>query len=224
VNTHPGIIGTKLGMTQIFGEDGNLVPCTVIQAGCIVVGKRTQEKDGYDALIVGLGEKKEKRASKALRTAFEKVGQKTPQVVRELRGSAELVAGFEIGQALKVEEIFEVGQRVDVQAKSKGRGFTGVMRRHNFAGSKNSHGVHEWHRHGGSIGTNMTPGRVLPGRKMAGQHGNKTVSVLSQRIVKIIPDKQLILLEGTVPGSKTSVVRVQGAVKKAGGAVTSRKV
>ena len=217
MNTHPGIIGTKIGMTQIFADNGDLIPCTVIQGGCVVVGKRTQEKDGYDALIVGLGQKKEKRASKALRTAFEKVGQKTPQHVRELRGTAELVASFEIGQALKVEELFEVGQKVDVQSKSKGRGFTGVMRRHNFAGSKASHGVHEWHRHGGSIGTNMTPGRVLPGRKMAGQHGNKTVSVLSQRFVKMVPEQQLILLEGTVPGAKSGIVRVQGAVKKAGG-------
>jgi large subunit ribosomal protein L3 len=217
VNTHPGIIGTKLGMTQVFKEDGSLIPCTVIQAGCIVVGKRTQETDGYDALIVGLGERKATRTSKAVRTAFEKVGQKAPQVVRELRGTAEYVASVEIGQPLKVEEIFEEGQRVDVQSKSKGRGFTGVMRRHNFAGSKASHGVHEWHRHGGSIGTNMTPGRVLPGRKMAGQHGNKIVSVLSQRVVKIDSERQLILLEGTVPGAKSSLVRVQGAVKRQGG-------
>lgn len=217
MNTHPGIFGIKLGMTQIFTEDGSLLPCTVIQAGCTVVGKRTREKDGYDALIVGLGERKDKHASKALRTAFEKVGQKTPKIIRELRGTAELVAGFEIGQVLPLDQIFEVGQRVDVQSKSKGRGFTGVMRRHNFAGSKHSHGVHEWHRHGGSIGTNMTPGRVLPGRKMAGQHGNKTVSVLNQRVVQIDPEKQLLILAGNVPGAKSSIVRVQGAVKKRGG-------
>lgn len=217
MNTYPGIIGTKLGMTQLFLEDGTVVPCTVIQAGCRVVGKRTTEKDGYDALILGLGEAKDKHVSKAVKTAFDKAGQKVPKSTKEIRVTADYAASIEIGQELKVEDVFVEGQFVDVQAKSKGRGYTGVMRRHNFKGSKASHGVHEWHRHGGSIGTCMTPGRVLPGRKMAGQHGNKTVSVLSQRIAKVIPEKQLILIRGNVPGSKQSLVRVQGANKKRGG-------
>ncbi|MEZ4443431.1 MAG: 50S ribosomal protein L3 [Polyangiaceae bacterium] len=217
MNTHLGIIGTKLGMTQLFLENGELLPCTVVQAGCIVVGKRTQEKDGYDAIILGLGEAKEKRTSKAVRVAFEKVGQKAPRVTRELRLDAATVAGYEIGQAVKVEDVFEEGQLVDVQGRSKGAGFQGVMKRHNFKGAKSSHGAHEWKRHGGSIGTNTTPGRVLPGKKMAGQHGNRIVSVLNQRIAKVIPEKQLILIEGVVPGSKQSIVRVQGAVKKSGG-------
>lgn len=218
MNEHPGIIGIKLGMTQLFQEDGTVLPCTVVQAGCRVVGKRTLEKDGYSAIIVGLGERKDKHTSKALRTAYQKAAeQKVPRYIKELRASAEDVAQFEIGQELKVEDIFEEGQHVDVQSKSKGRGFTGVMRRHNFAGSKASHGVHEWHRHGGSIGTNMTPGRVVPGRKMAGQHGNKVISVLNQKVAKVIADKQLVLIEGSVPGAKSSLVRVQGAVKKRGG-------
>jgi len=214
MNQNLGIIGTKVGMTQHFKEDGTLVPCTVIQAGCRVVGKRTEEKDGYSAIILGLGEAKDKRLSKAVKTAYEKRGQKAPKITKEIRMSAEAVAGYELGDVLKVEEIFEVGQKVDVQAKSKGRGFTGVMVRHNFAGAKSSHGAHETYRHGGSIGMATTPGRVLPGKKMAGQHGNKIVSVLSQKVVHIDADNQLLLLDGSVPGAKTGVVRVQGAVKK----------
>ena len=217
MNQFPGIIGTKIGMTQVFQEDGTLVACTVVQAGCIVVGKRTEEKDGYSALIVGLGERKDKHTTKALRTAFAKNEQKTPRHVQELRVPADYAAGFELGQEIKVEDVFKEDQFVDVQATSKGRGFTGVMRRHNFAGAKASHGAHEWSRHGGSIGTTTTPGRVLPGKKMAGQHGNKVVSVLNQRVVKVIPEKKLVLIRGTIPGAKSSVVRVLGAVKKNGG-------
>ncbi len=217
MNKHPGIIGTKLGTTQLFLEDGTMVSCTVIQGGCRVVGKRTQDRDGYDALILGIGERKAKHTTKALRTSFEKVGQKPPRVVREMRTSAEHAAGFEIGQDVKLEEIFEEGQLVDVQSQSKGRGFTGVVRRYNMAGATSSHGAHEWTRHGGSIGTTTTPGRVLKGKKMPGQHGNKTKSVLNQRVVKIIPEKQLLLIDGTVPGAPSAIVRVCGAVKKSGG-------
>lgn len=214
MNRNPGIIGIKLGMTQIFQENGTLLPCTVVQAGCVVVGKRTQDKDGYDALILGLGEAKDKRTSKALKVAYDKRGQKVPKIVKELRLSAEAVAGYEIGQAVKVEDVFEEGQFVDVQATSKGAGFQGVMKRHNFSGAKSSHGAHEWTRHGGSIGMATTPGRVWPGKKMAGHHGNKTVSVLNQRIAKLDTDKQLVLIQGSVPGSKSGLVRIQGAVKK----------
>ncbi len=214
MNNKPGIWGRKLGMTQLFKDDGTVVPCTVVDAACTVVGKRTEDNDGYSALIVGLGERKAKHVSKAVLGSFQKVGQKPPRVVRELRSTPEQVGGCEIGQELKVDEIFEEGQFVDVQSKSKGRGFTGVMRRFNFAGAKASHGAHEAYRHGGSIGTTTTPGRVMPGQKMPGQHGNKVVSVLNQKIAKLLPEKKLILIEGTVPGAPDTVVRVQAAVKK----------
>lgn len=207
----------KLGMTQLVKEDGEIVPCTVVQAGCVVVGKRTEERDGYSALVLGLGERKTKHTTKAQRTAFEKLGQKTPRHTRELRAPADYVAGFELGQVVKVEDTFSEGQLVDVQSRSKGRGFAGVMRKFNFRGAKSSHGAHEVYRHGGSIGTTTTPGRVLPGKKMPGQHGNKTCSVLNQRVAKVIPEKQLVLIEGSVPGSRNAVVRIQGAVKKSGG-------
>ncbi|MBI4705406.1 MAG: 50S ribosomal protein L3 [Deltaproteobacteria bacterium] len=217
MNQNPGIIGTKLGMTQIFAEDGTIVPCTVVRGGCVVVGKRTAERDGYSALVLGLGERKPKHASRAQVRAFEKVGQSPKKTVRELRASVEHVARFEVGQPLKVEEIFEQGQLVDVQGKSKGRGFSGVIRRWNFAAPVFTHGTHEYKRHGGSIGTNMTPGRTLPGLKMPGHYGNELVSTLSQRIAKLVPEDQLVLIEGAVPGPTGAIVRVQGAVKKRGG-------
>jgi large subunit ribosomal protein L3 len=217
MNTHPGILGKKLGMMQVFLEDGTVVPCTVIQAGCTVVGKRTKEKDGYDALILGLGEAKPKTRTKAERTQYEKLGQKAPSVVKELRCAAEHAAKYEIGHVVKIEDVFEEGQKVDVQAKSRGRGFQGVFRRHHMAGLNKTHGTHEWRRHGGSIGTNMTPGRVLKGLRMPGQMGNKAVSVLNQKVTKLLVDQQIILLEGNVPGALNTIVRVQGAVKKRGG-------
>lgn len=217
MNQYPGIIGRKVGMTQLIQEDGTVIPCTVVQAAVTVVGKRTQEKDGYDALIVGIEERKEKHTNKPLAGFYKKQGVTPKRELRELRGTAEYVGGFEVGQTLKFDEIFEVGQFVDVQGVSRGRGFTGVMRRHNFAGAKRSHGAHEYQRHGGAIGTNMTPGRVKAGTKMAGQHGNTTVSVLNQRIVKVLPEDNAILVRGGIPGGKNGLVFVRGAVRKKDG-------
>lgn len=217
MNTNPGVIGRKLGMTQVIEADGTVIPCTVVQAAVTVVGKRTQEKDGYDALILGMDPRKEKHTNKPLAGFFKKQGVEPKRVLRELRCSAEYAAGFEVGQQIALDQVFEEGQYVDVQGISRGRGFSGVMRRHNFAGAGASHGAHEYKRHGGSIGTNMTPGRVLPGKRMAGQYGNERVSVLNQRIVKLIPEENLILVRGGIPGSKNRVVVVRGAVKKKNG-------
>jgi large subunit ribosomal protein L3 len=217
MNTHPGVIGRKLGMTQIFQDDGSVVPCTVIEARPVVVGKRTQEKDGYDALIVGLGDRREKRTPKPQAGQFKKANVSPRRWLREIRSTAEFVASFEIGQEIGVDSVFEVGQFVDVQGLTRGRGFTGVMRRWGFKGAVSSHGSHEYKRHGGSIGTNMTPGRVMPGMKMPGQHGNETVTVLNQRVMKIIPEENLLLVRGGIPGAKNSLVCVRGAVKRRGG-------
>ncbi|HMI86978.1 MAG TPA: 50S ribosomal protein L3 [Polyangiaceae bacterium] len=214
MNTNLGIIGKKLGMTQLFSEDGTVVRCSVIESDLTVIGKRTQEKDGYDALVVGLGERKEKQTNKPLAGQYKKSGQTPKRFVRELRLAAEAVAKYEIGGKVKLDEVFEIGQFVDVQGTTRGRGFTGVMRRWSFAGSSASHGSHEYKRHGGSIGTNMTPGRTLPGLKMPGQYGNETVSVLNLKVAKIMPEESLLLIEGGVPGSRNTVVVVRGAVKK----------
>ncbi|HKQ68491.1 MAG TPA: 50S ribosomal protein L3 [Polyangiaceae bacterium] len=217
MNKNPGIIGKKLGMTQYFSDDGTVIRCSVIESDLTVIGKRTQEKDGYDALVVGLGERKEKATNKPLAGQYKKSGQTPKRFVRELRLSGEAVAVYEVGAKVKLEDVFEPGQFVDVQGITRGRGFTGVMRRWSFAGAVSSHGTHEYFRHGGSIGTNMTPGRTLPGLKMPGQYGNEKVSVLNLKVAKIVADQNLLLVEGGVPGARNSIVSVRGAVKKRGG-------
>ncbi len=214
MNKNPGILGKKIGMTQFFDEKGEVVRCTVVQAGCVVVNKRTKEKDGYDALVLGLGERKEKHTSKPLGGFYKKVGQTPKRVLRELRLSAEEVAKYEIGEKVAVDKVFEVGQFVDAQGRTRGRGFTGVVRRWSFAGFVSSHGTHEYFRHGGSIGTNMTPGRTLPGVKMPGHYGDETVSTLNLRVAKLVPEDDLVLIDGGIPGSKNGIVLIRGAVKK----------
>jgi large subunit ribosomal protein L3 len=201
-------------MTQIFSEKGEVIRCTVIQAGCVVVGKRTQEKDGYDALMLGLGERKEKHTNKPLAGFYKKSGQTPKRVVRELRLSAEEVAKYEIGEKVAVDKVFEEGQFIDAQGKTRGRGFTGVVRRWGFAGFVSPHGTHEYFRHGGSIGTNMTPGRTLPGLKMPGHYGNETVTTMNLKIAKLIPEDDLVLVEGGIPGSTNGLVTIRGANKK----------
>ena len=215
MNTNVGLIGKKLGNTQIFNADGTVARVTAIQVGSVrVLGKRTLEKDGYSALILGFGEKREKLLTKAELGFFKKIGQAPARLVKELRLSPELVAGYEAGQVLKPSEHFKEGQKVDVQSKTRGRGFTGVMRRWNFRGSaKDTHGTHEYKRHGGSIGTNMTPGRTFLNLKMPGQYGNEKTTILNLVVAKVLDEEGIILVEGGVPGSKNSDVVIRGAVK-----------
>lgn len=214
MNRNPGVIGRKVGMTQIIEDDGTVIPCTVVLADATVVGKRSGEKDGYDALIVGTGERRAKRTNKALAGFYKKADLSPCKELVELRCTAEEAAAYEVGAQLKVDSVFAEGQFVDVQSTSKGKGFAGVMKRHNFAGAPGGHGTHEYFRHGGSIGMNMTPGRVFKGKKMPGQMGNKTVSVLSQKIVKLVAEDNLLLVRGGIPGGKNALVVVRGAIKK----------
>jgi large subunit ribosomal protein L3 len=215
MNTNPGIYGRKLGSTQYFTEDGTVMRVCVIEAGPVtVVGKRTKEKDGYVALIVGLGERKAKHTSKPRAGIFKKANVTPQRTVREIRGGEDFVAKYEIGQTMKLDEIFKAGQFVDAQGKTRGRGFTGVMRRWSFAGGVASHGTHEYFRHGGSIGTNMTPGRTLPNLRMPGQYGNETVSIQNLKIARVDSEKHLLLIEGGVPGARNGLVLVRHAVKK----------
>jgi large subunit ribosomal protein L3 len=223
MNTNPGIIGKKLGMTQFFADDGTVVRCTVIESDLTVLGKRTQAKDGYDALVVGLGERREKNLSKPVLGQYKKAGQPPRRFMRELRMPADVIAGYEVGGKVKLEQVFEPGQFVDVQGRTRGRGFSGVMRRWSFAGAVESHGTHEYKRHGGSIGTNMTPGRTLPGLKMPGHYGDETVSVLNLKVQKIVTEEHLLLVEGGVPGPRNAVVTVRGAVKKKKGGKPAAK-
>ncbi len=216
VNFNPGLIGTKLGNTQIFLDDGEVRQVTAVQAGpCIVVGKRTPDKDGYAALQLGFGEAREKAVRKPQAGTYKKASIKPPRVVREFRVRDELLERFEVGQTLKATDIFQEGQFIDVSGTSKGAGFAGVMKRHNFAGAGTvGHGTHEYKRHGGSIGMNMTPGRTLRGQKMAGQHGNKKVTTLNLKIARLLADESIVLIEGAVPGPRYGVVTIKGAVKK----------
>lgn len=214
MNQNPGIIGKKIGYTQIFDDKGEVHRCTVVQAGCVVVGKRTKEKDGYSALILGLGDRKEQRTTKPLAGQFKKINQAPKRWIRELRSSEEHVAKFEIGQKVALDQVFDVGQFVDAQGITRGRGFSGVVRRWSMAGAVQTHGTHEYRRHGGSIGTNMTPGRTLPGLKMPGQYGNETVTTHNLKIARLIAEDDLVLIEGAVPGPKNQLVTIRGAVKK----------
>ena len=217
MNHHPGVVGRKLGMTQLIAEDGTVSPVTVIEARTLVVAKRTADKHGYDALVLGIGAVKEKHMTKAELGGFKSKNLEPQRNLREFRCTAEYAATVEVGQILKLDEVFEAGQFLDVCGISRGRGFSGVVRRHHFAGSVQTHGTHEYRRHGGSIGTNMTPGRTMKGRKMPGQHGNARISVLNQRVAKVIADQHLILVHGGVPGSKNGLVELRGAVKRRGG-------
>ena len=215
MNTSPGIIGKKLGMTQLYKDDGTVQRVTVLDMSEVaVVGKRTMATDGYNALVFGLKDAKEKHLTKPELGAFKKKNVTPKRELRELRCTEEFSAKFELGQPFKLDEIFQVGQRVDTRGITNGRGFTGVMRRWNFCGAAtDTHGTHEYHRHGGSIGTNMTPGRTLPNTKMPGQYGNEKVSILNLKVARIDADKGLLMIEGGIPGSKNGIVLVRHAVK-----------
>ncbi len=219
MNQHPGLIGKKVGNTQVFEDDGNVTRVTVVEVGpCTVVGKKTVEKDGYSALMLAFGTRREKSVNKAEAGFFKKVGQKPAEVLKELRLPAAEVAKHEIGAVIAPSSIFSKGQKVDVTGETRGHGFTGVMVRWNFKGSKNAtHGTHEYQRHGGAIGTNMTPGRTLPNLKMPGQYGAERVTIQNLKISRVIDDQYLLLIEGAVPGARQGVVTVRGAVKRNGG-------
>ena len=216
MNTNLGLIGKKLGNTQVFTEDGNVRRVTAIAAGpCVVLGKRTEEKHGYSALVLGYGEKTEKHVNKPEQGFFNKAEAKPAEKVLEFRLPAETVANYEQGQTLSASELFEGGQFVDVAGRSKGRGFAGVIKRHNFHGvGTEGHGAHEAMRHGGSIGMNMTPGRTLKGQKMAGQHGNTRVTNMNLEVIEVLGDENIVLVEGSVPGPRGGIVTLRPAVKK----------
>ena len=208
-----GLIGRKLGMTQVYTAAGELVPVTVIQAGpCTVVQAKTVATDGYAAVQVGFGSKKPQRATKAVREHCVKVGKGVFQVLREFRldeNAPALAPGDEIG----ADTLFKEGDVVDVTGITKGRGYTGVVKRHGFAGFPASHGTHEYFRHGGSIGNRSFPGRVFKNKRMAGQYGNDRVTTQNIEVIAIRPAEHLLLVRGAVPGSRGGVVVVRPAVK-----------
>lgn len=210
-----GILGKKLGMTQIFDDHGNAVPVTVIKTGpCMVVQKKTSDKEGYDALQLGFDEiQKVARVSKPRAGHFKKASVTPVKLLKEFRVNAEDLAAREVGAEITVD-IFEPGEFVDVTGTSKGKGFAGVMKKYGFKGQPASRGTHEYFRHGGSIGQNMTPGRTYKGKKMPGHMGNKKVTVQNLKVVDVRGDTNLLLVEGAIPGPTNGYVIVKKAVKK----------
>src|SRR5215813_11395720 len=207
-----GLLGKKIGMTQVFGADGTVVPVTVIQTGpCIVVQKKEAARDGYDALQVGFGSRKAQRVNKPEQGHFKKAGKGAFEVLREFR--TDKAGEYELGQEIKAGDLFKTGDFVDVAGISKGHGFSGVIKRWSFAGFPGSHGTHEYFRHGGSIGNRSFPGRVRKGKKMAGHWGNEQISVQNLEVVDLRPEANLMLVRGAVPGAKHGIVVVRRAVK-----------
>ena len=203
----PGLIGKKVGMTSVYDENGNNIPCTVIQIGpCVITQIKTKEKDGYSGIQMAYDDKKEKSTSKAMLGHFTKANTTPKRKVIELRG---FVKDWKAGDVITVK-YFENDIWLDVTAKSKGKGFQGAVKRHNFAGVNDAtHGQHNRNRAPGSIGASSDPSRVFKGMKMAGQTGNKSVKILNLRKVKIIPEQNLLLVKGSVPGSKGSYIIVE---------------
>ncbi len=215
-NESAGLLGRKLGMTQIFTtEQDALVGVTVLDvSGNVVTAVKTKAgADGYNAIQLGIDEKKAKRTPKAEAGHFTKINITAKKFVRELRASQAAVAAAAAGATLSVTDYFQVGAKVDVVGTSKGRGFAGVMKRHNFKGFIRSHGTHEYFRHGGSIGTRLTPGMVLKGKKMPGHMGAARVTVQNLKVVKVDAERGLVFVKGGVPGPNGGYVIVRQAVK-----------
>jgi large subunit ribosomal protein L3 len=207
-----GLIGKKVGMTQFYNADGNVIPVTVIQTGpCVVVQKKEKDRDGYTALQVGFGSTKNQRMNKPLQGHMAKAGKGGFAVLKEFR--LDDVSQYEIGQEIKVADLFKAGDMIDVSGTSKGHGFSGVVKRWSFGGFPGSHGTHEYFRHGGSIGNRSFPGRVRKGKKMAGHWGNERVSIQNLEVVEVRSEQNLMLVRGAVPGAKQGVVVVRRASK-----------
>jgi large subunit ribosomal protein L3 len=210
-----GLLGKKLGMTQIFGEDGSAIPVTVIKAGpCAIVQKKTVSSDGYNGIQLGFQEvEKANRVNKPLTGHFKKAEVTPRKFLREFRVEEGELETHELGGEVSVE-IFEPGEFVDVTGTSKGKGFAGVMKRYHFKGAPASRGTHENFRHGGSIGQNMTPGRTMKGRKMPGHMGFKRVTVQNLKVVDVRGDTNILMVEGAIPGPTNGFVMIKKAVKK----------
>jgi len=210
-----GIIGKKVGMTQIFEADGTCVPVTVVDtADCAVTQLKTKEKDGYAALQVAFGKKKPQTMNKPLKGHFKKASVPPKAAIKEIRlESPDLPENVKPGKTLAVN-MFAKGDAVDVTGISKGKGFQGVMKRYGFAGGKATHGVHEAFRHGGSVGMCQDPGRIFKNTKMPGQMGNAQRTAQNITVVDVRPKEKLLLLKGAIPGGKNSIVLIQSAKKK----------
>jgi len=208
-----GIIGKKVGMTQIFDQDGNCIPVTVVQAGpCFVTDIKTKERDRYTAVQLGYQEVPERKLTLPQRGHLKAAEVKPLKVLREFRVSEDSVADLSLGQEVDVS-LFKPGDYVDVTGTSKGKGFTGVMKRHNFRGTKATHGTHEYFRHGGSIG-GCVPAHTVKGRKMPGRSGAARVTLQNVEVVQVRDSEHLLMIKGGLPGARNSLVLIRKAIKK----------
>ena len=202
----PGLIGKKIGMTSVFSADGKNIPCTVIEVGpCVVTQVKTAETDGYNSIQVGFEEKKEKNSNKPELGHFKKSGVAPMRHLAEFKDFGDR---FKLGDTITVD-IFENELFVDVAGISKGKGFQGVVKRHGFGGMHGSHGEHKTQRHSGSIGAASYPAKVFKGTRMGGQMGNERVTVQNLQVIKVIPEHNLLLLKGSVPGGKGSILYIE---------------
>ena len=209
-----GLLGKKLGMTQMFTPQGDRIGITVVHVGnCVVLGKRTIEKDGYSAVQVGYGEKPLRLCTKPELGLFSKLNVKPVRYVREFRLDPKQVESLEVGKTIAPSAIFKPLTFVDVVGQSKGKGYQGVIKRHHMAASVDSHGSHEFFRHGGSIGCRLTPGRVHKGKRMTGHMGDETVTTQNLDVIRVDEARQLLLIKGAIPGAKGGFVTVRPAIK-----------
>ena len=208
-----GLIGKKLGMTQIFDENGKVIPVTVIEAGpCAVVQKKTIENDGYEAVQIGFGDQKLQRVNKPMKGHFAKGDVAPKKVLKEFKFDD--ISAYEVGNILKAD-VFETGDIVDVVGKSKGKGTAGAIKRWNFSRLKESHGTGPNARHAGSLGACSDPSRVFKGKKLAGHLGAERVTVQNLSVVKVDAENNLIAIKGAIPGPKGGIVVIKNSVKKA---------
>ena len=206
-----GLIGKKIGMTQIFDEKGNVIPVTVVEAGpCVITQKKTIENDGYEAVQVGFGDVKAQRVNKAMKGHFAKNDVAPKKVLKEFR--LESIADVNVGDILKAD-VFATGDKVDVIGTSKGHGTAGSIKRWNFSRLRMTHGTGPNHRHAGSLGACSSPSRVFKGKKMAGHYGHETVTVQNLKIAKVDAENNLIAIKGAIPGPKGGIVVIADAVK-----------
>lgn len=206
-----GLIGKKIGMTQIFDEAGNVVPVTVVEAGpCTITQIKTMENDGYEAIQVGFGDVKVSRVNKPMKGHFDKADVAPKKTLKEFR--LDSIDGIEVGNILKADT-FEVGEVVDVKGTSKGHGTAGAIKRWNFSRLRMTHGTGPNHRHAGSLGACSSPSRVFKGKKMAGHYGHETVTVQNLKIAKVDAENNLIAIKGAIPGPKGGIVVIADAVK-----------
>ena len=205
-----GIIGRKIGMTQIFDEKGNVIPVTVIEAGpCVVAQVKTVETDGYNAVQLGFGDVKDKHINKPEAGHFAKAKLANKKHLREFR--LENIENYKVGDEVKAD-VFEAGEKVDIQGITKGKGFQGVIKRHGQSRGPMGHGS-MYHRRPGSMGPTSTPGRVFKGKKLPGHMGRVTVTIQNLDVVKVDMDKNVILVKGSVPGAKGAILKIKSAVK-----------